>query len=174
MNKFVEDWLKPIGVAFLIFLFISIFFRIGEVDGESMYPTFSNGDKVIISKHHQELEVGDIVVFEYTENNEQFYQEYMLNNGDMYFASPSVAGEKHIKRVIGVPGDEIVIKDNEVYVNGALQVTSEEMDIYDQNYILQEGEYFLVGDNYNNSYDSRMHGPVMIEDIYGKLITTKE
>lgn len=172
-KKFIKEWVVPILVAFIIFLVISVFFRLGEIDGASMEPTYSDGNKVLIAKHPLQIKQGDIVIFTYTQANEEFYQEYLFSN-DLYItSSPASVNDKHVKRVIGLPGDEVVIKDNVVSVNGEVYPTSESEIIEDQSYTLAEDEYFVVGDNTGNSFDSRLHGPVKAEDLYGKLITNK-
>lgn len=172
-KKFIREWVVPILVAFVIFLCISVFFRLGEIDGSSMEPTYSDGNKVLIAKHPLVLEKGDIIIFTYTKEMEAFYQDYLITNNLYVTGSPSTVGEMHVKRIVGVPGDEIVIKDNILTINGEVYETSMNEIVEDQSYTLESDEYFVVGDNTGNSFDSRLHGPVKVEDLYGKLITNK-
>ena len=81
----------------------------------------------------------------------------------------------YVKRIIGIPGDIVTIKDNRVYLNGASEPLEEsylpeEMDWMDSEYTVPEGHYFVMGDNRNNSTDSRKLPKTFIprEDIIGR------
>ena len=128
------------------------------VEGPSMQPNFATGQFVIVSRLNYMLSApdrGDIVVFHY----------------------PGDPSEDYIKRVIGVPGDTIEIRDQQVYVNG---------ELLDEPYInepcsrsscpdrlyptLQADEFFVMGDNRNHSSDSRRFGVVNREFIVGEAL----
>ena len=128
------------------------------VEGPSMQPNFATGQFVIVSRLNYmvgEPERTDIVVFHYPGNPEEDY----------------------IKRVIGLPGDTIEIRDQQVYVNG---------DPIDEPYInepcnasscpdrvyptLGPDEYFVMGDNRNHSSDSRRFGAVAREFLVGEAL----
>lgn len=129
------------------------------VDGYSMENTLKDKDQLIIDKLSYRLtdpKRFDIVVFPYQ------YDE------DTYF----------IKRVIGLPGETVQIAENVIYINGeplAENYGKEAMDEYtagiaETELVLGEDEYFVMGDNRNNSSDSRSEdvGPIKRDDIIGR------
>lgn len=77
-------------------------------------------------------------------------------------------GESVVKRVVALGGDTIELKDGYVYRNNIkLFYTYEGQD---KKYVLNNGQYFIIGDNYQNSYDSRNYGPVSSNTIIGKQL----
>ena len=134
------------------------------VDGESMLPTLdggvtgdtSDGDTLILNKLGTP-DRGDIVVFYYDWNA----------LGDPFFSPHHL-----VKRVIGLPGDTVEIRDGALYLNGVLQdedYIKEHMDgRYDGlSVTVPEGHFFVMGDNRNNSTDSRAIGCVPADNIVG-------
>lgn len=79
-----------------------------------------------------------------------------------------------LKRIAGIPGDKITLNDGNLYINNELYSYSEGNGNakykYDYELILNEDEYFLIGDNYNNSLDSRVTGPYKHKDILYKQL----
>ncbi len=172
--KYIMNWIWTIIFSFVLYLIISQVAQFGLISGNSMEATYSNGDRVLINRYPEQLLHNDIVTFTYTKIHENFYQEVMStgiiekipDNSDRI-------NEKHIKRILGVPGDKVEVnKESELFINDQY-IHDNVFYVPIQSYILETGEYFLMGDNYDNSYDSRLHGPVRIEDIYGKIITGK-
>lgn len=128
--------------------------------GTSMEPTLKEKDEVIINKYAYLLSKPkrfDVIVFKQT-NKEHSY----LN----------------IKRIIGLPGETVLIKDGLVYINGeelkeAIQVeTINNGGLAGESVVLEENEYFVLGDSRNNSEDSRFAniGNVVTDDIIGKAL----
>lgn len=121
------------------------------VDGLSMYPTYDDGEVVFLYRL-ADIERGDVVV------------------------ARKEDGKKIIKRVVGMPGDTIEIVKDLVYINGKLfqeaYINFKEMPELHKvtSCTLQEGEYFLLGDNRGISLDSRENGPVKRENIIGVII----
>ncbi len=91
-------------------------------------------------------------------------------------SDPEQAGEKLIKRVIGMPGDEIRIEHGILYVNGredfSTHVTANRIDWADMRVQVPFNRVFVLGDNRNNSYDSLNFGPVALDDIRGVMLGT--
>ena len=147
------------GIALSVFLagVIVIFLgRSARVVGMSMEPTLENGQQIYIDRFTYILsspKAGDVVAF--------------LPNGN-------VNSHYYIKRVLPGPGDKVRIADGTLYVNGqqSIWVTERVLDagIAENELILGSGEYFCIGDNPNNSEDSRSAniGPVDEDDIVGK------
>ncbi|MFV0288617.1 MAG: signal peptidase I, partial [Mycoplasmatales bacterium] len=153
------------------------------VSGESMTPTYQDRERVFVLKKGYELNKGDVISF-WADRSEPTDDAGLIAR--LYLHQPDLENkELHIKRIVGVPGDKIEIKKEpdydenvvvtNVYVNGEKEVSSTMIpQIQAASYTLAENEYFVIGDNYNNSLDSRIHGPVKKEDIFGKIINGKE
>ncbi len=162
MLKFIKDFATTVVIALLIYLFISIFFRVGQIDGSSMSPTYENGNHVLINRRAHDFEAGDIVAFKYGDIEDKYFE-------DTYNLDSTYQNSLHIKRILGLPKDKVTIKDNKVYINDKWKSTTK-IKLEDQEYTLGDNEYFVQGDNVNDSYDSRMHGPIADDEIYGKII----
>ena len=157
IREFILDFHKLVIVIVIILVLMIYVVSVTQVVGNSMYSTLNNGDVLILNKlkyRFSEVERGDIISLEYEDT------KYL------------------IKRVIGVPGDTISISDNTVYVNG---------EVYIENYLEEDLEYddfqlsslgyqtipadmyFVLGDNREDSLDSREIGLVSKDDIIGKV-----
>lgn len=165
-GKVFSDVLLPMVLAFAI-VFVVRYFIIGMyyIPSESMVPTFEVNDHVVVTKFTYQLhepERGDIIVFKYPPN-------------DMS-GVPEEEKVDYVKRVIGLPGETLEIKDGTVHINGIPlkePYLNEGTNMGDYGpYTLSEGNYFAMGDNRNNSNDSRYWGPVGEEYIEGKAQIT--
>lgn len=157
IREFIIDFIKLIIVVIIILILMIYVVSITQVVGDSMINTLNDGDVLILNKLKYrlgEIERGDIISLKYTDT------KYL------------------IKRVIGLPGDSISIKNNKIYINGELYVEDylEEDLVYDDFELsslgyeeIPEGMYFVLGDNRENSLDSREIGLVKEEDIIGKV-----
>lgn len=159
------EWIKAIIIGLIIFFIIHTFFFTNYVvEGNSMSPTLENGDKLIINKiiyRIGDIERFDIIVFHATED------------------------EDYVKRVIGLPGDEISYKNDQLFINGEpvnepfldptvkrglVKFTNDfTLESITGKKIIPEGYIFVMGDNRKDSYDSRHFGLIPIEKVIGKV-----
>lgn len=158
IKEFLKDTIKYIILIIIVFLIAIYIVGLQSVVGSSMEPTLNNNDILILDKiffKFTNLKRNDIIVF-YSEDN-----KYL------------------IKRIIGLPGESIEYKNNQLYVNGIVveEKYLQGVDTKDFN-ILQIGYdkipddmYFVLGDNRSNSKDSRdiSIGLISKKDIIGKV-----
>jgi signal peptidase I len=147
------DLLETVVLAFVLFLVINAVSARVRVDGLSMLPTLQDGEFVLVNRlayRMGEPARGDIVVFRST------------TNFDLDL----------IKRVIGVPGDDVRVADGRVIVNG-LVLTEPYINAeprYSGEWSVPQGYLFVLGDNRNDSSDSHAWGLLPIQNVIGKGI----
>ena len=145
--KFIKELIPYVVIILVVVLFRTYIATPVRVDGDSMDPTLKNGQILILNKMDQEYERMDIVVFDYKK-------------------------DRLIKRVIGLPGETVEIKDNNLYINGE-EISDYKEDVktadYKLNVTIPEGYYFVLGDNRSVSADSRLIGLVSKEDLKGTI-----
>lgn len=152
VRRFIIDVLETVVLSLVLFLGINAISARIRIESISMQPTLYAGDYVIVNKIAYKLgepSRGDVVVFHYP---------------------PDPGREPYIKRVIGLPGDQVVVRDNQVLVNG---VALDEPYInsapnYDGEWSVPEDSLFVLGDNRNNSSDSHSWGMVPLKNVIGK------
>lgn len=159
-KKELFSWIKSIFFALAIaFIFRQFIFAPVTVQGESMLPTFEDDNKIIVSKMSK-IEHFDMVVFHAPDSEENY-----------------------IKRVIGLPGDQIEMVKDQLFING---------EVYNEVYLLQNrqlasqngmdrltedfgpitvpnDQYFVMGDNRLYSKDSRIFGTISSDSIIGEV-----
>lgn len=156
----ILDALEPVVLAFAIFMMVYLFlFQPHKVDGRSMFPNYHDKEYILTDKityRKDDPKRGDVVVFH----------------------APPPYDSDFIKRVVGMPGETIMVKGGSVYINGTKlpepylpnsYVTSEKAFLREGvPYQIPEGYYMVFGDNRNFSSDSREWGPVSKKAIVGK------
>ncbi len=152
-RRTVLDTLETILLSLVLFLAINVVSERIRVESVSMQPTLFPGDFVIVNKMAYRFngapQRGDVIVFRYP---------------------PDPEAIPYIKRIIGLPGDQIHIADNKVYINGQLMFEPylKVPTILGGDWTVPENELFVMGDNRNNSSDSRKWGFVPYENIIGR------
>lgn len=153
-QKKKKPWWRELieDVLLAVVLYIAIDFCIGRfrVENISMETTFTEGDIVMVNKLNykfSEPRRGDVVIFH----------------------APTEPGKDYIKRMIGLPGDHIEIKDSKLYINGEEieEPWLHEAITYEGEWDVPEGQYFVLGDNRNHSSDSHIWGCVPRENLIG-------
>jgi signal peptidase I len=146
------------GIGVPLLLVLRLIAPISHIPSGSMEPVLKEGDRVLVNNMQyftKDPERGDIVAFD------SGFRGGLWNKEKVRF----------VKRVVGLPGDEVQILNGDVYING--QILSEPYTVgHDENLALVKvpfGHYFLMGDNREHSYDSRYLGPVPAERIQGKV-----
>lgn len=153
----LRAWVKDVVVSLVVSAFFIIFlYQPVKVEGTSMLPVLEDQERIFINKfvyRWEPISRGDIVVFRY----------------------PHDPSKSYIKRVIGVPGDRVVIDRGRVYVNGyLLRETYVPQKFVDyRSYpeiVVPRDSYFVLGDHRSMSSDSRDFGPVDAAYISGKAV----
>jgi signal peptidase I len=156
-TRFAREIIETLALVAAIYALVNLASARFIVEGPSMEPNFETGQFLIVSRVHYMIgnpSRGDIVVFHYPNNPEQDY----------------------IKRVIGLPGETVEIRDTLVYINGEpldepyINEPCEPSLCRDMTRELAAGEYFVMGDNRNHSSDSRSFGPVDQRFIVGEAL----
>ena len=157
--KEVLDWILYIGIVLILSWLIVTFVGVRTVvDGQSMEPTLQDGNNLIVDKlsyRFRDPKRYEIIVFPYKYEENTYY----------------------IKRIIGLPGETVEIRNGSIYINGSEEPledveTKEPMEGSFGPYTVPEDCYFVMGDNRNNSRDSRYweHTFVTRDEILGKAV----
>ena len=153
IRVWTRDLLIAIGLALVIIVFL---YQPVKVEGTSMAPLLSDQERIFINKfvyRFEPIQRGDVVVFWY----------------------PLDHSKSFIKRVIGLPGETVEIRQGTVYVNGKIvpepYVPPQYEDLSDfGSKTVPADSYFVMGDHRISSNDSRVFGPVPIQYIYGRAV----
>lgn len=150
--KVIKELIPYVAIILIVVLIRSFIVTPVRVDGASMNPTLENGQILLLDKMGNDYNRMDIIVFKYK-------------------------NEKLIKRIIGLPGETVLIKDNKIYINNNLvadyssTVKTADFDINTLGITkVPDDSYFVLGDNRYNSTDSRIIGVVKKNQVLGKVI----
>jgi len=153
--KIMKQWVRDVVISVAVASFIIMFlYQPVRVQGTSMLPRLEDQDRLFINKfvyRFGDVKHGDVVVFLY----------------------PGDQTKSYIKRVIGLPGDDVRVDRGHVFVNGAELSEPYIAERYQDErsvpeVIVPDGEVFVMGDHRNISSDSRDFGPISKKLIYGK------
>ena len=161
IGQFFLDFIETVVIALAIFVIVYLFlFQPHQVKGSSMYPSFKNGEYILtdkISYRFGKPHRGEVIVFKAPKNEDYDY----------------------IKRIIAVPGDQVMVKNGRIYINGQLldeKIYLDNAVVTSPGSFLREGlvrqipenTYIAFGDNRQHSSDSREWGVVPRNNIIGK------
>ena len=181
MNKkksALREWIDAILIAAALAIFLrTFFFQIYKIPTTSMVPVLVPGDKIFVSK----LTYGPKIPF--TPLRIPGFGK--PKRFDIVVFVPPIATERnkaYIKRLIGLPGDKIELKDGNIHINGKIVVDPRiasnyyynqgEYGVRGKKVIVPEGKYFFLGDNSISSKDGREWGFADQKDIIGKAVLT--
>jgi signal peptidase I len=155
--RFIGSVLQTVLFAAVLFFAVNLVTARIRVEGDSMEPSLHDGQFVVVSRLAYDLPLfqsepqrGDIVVFRFPLNPER----------------------RFIKRIIGLPGDEVLVQDGAVYING-VQLFEPYLAVqpaYNSAWRVGQDEVIVLGDNRNNSSDSQNWGALPLEGIIGKAV----
>lgn len=202
-SKF-REYVEAISIAIILALFIRAFvIQAFKIPSGSMIPTLLVGDHILVNKFIYGTSLpftdsrilmlntprkGDIVVFSFPENKKKPECTSLVNNVSARFRNAWQHGnpaylfqddcKDFIKRVVGIGGDRIEIKDKKLYVNNKLQkepyavhyfqdIEQSQRDNFGP-FTVPHNSIFVMGDNRDQSYDSRFWGVVHMDEIKGK------
>lgn len=139
--------LKYIAIICIAFIIVMVWvltanFKLIIISGQSMAPTYDSG-QLVIMQYNKSVERDDVIVF--TRDNKDY-----------------------IKRIVAMPQDYVEQKDGYLFINGIKTYYTSEKN--EKIIKLDEDEFYVVGDNFENSNDSRYFGAVNYEQICGKII----
>lgn len=157
VKKVLREWGLVVVSTVVISVVVLQFIQIARVHGASMEPTYHEGNFLIVDKMYyknHEPNYNDVVVIDYVDGE---------NNSTLI-----------IKRIIGMGGDHIEVKDNQLYRNGELVVEDyikDNVQMEDLSIDVLENTVFVLGDNRNKSLDSRVLGYFDLKkDVIGKVV----
>lgn len=177
--KEVWNWIGSFVISFVLVLLIGVFiFQPTKVLGHSMDPTLHDTQRVYVSKWGQTFsevpDYGDIVIIDSRVNRDRTLLDNLKDSPPLNLFTKKEDRHMWIKRVIGKPGDVMEFKNHKVYRNGeaidepyvkeAMEFTS------DKQWLVPDDHIFVLGDNRNNSSDSRVIGAVPLDHVLGKKI----
>lgn len=165
-GRAVREVVETLLLAALIFFLVRLVVLNFRVDGGSMLPNLDDGEMLLVNRN----------AYQFVEfDGNQYYPFDPPVRGDVIVFDPPINSEKpYIKRIIGLPGEEVSFADGQVLINGKpleedyIQERtkcggSDECDV-----VVPQGSIYVLGDNRTNSSDSRVFGPVPIQNIVGK------
>lgn len=156
LPNFLDESFRTVLFVIIVTILVDMAFPRSLVDGQSMEPSFSDGQRLIVSRAHylvSDIQRGDVIVFNSVERPDT---------------------EMLIKRVIGLPRDIIELRNSLVYVNGQMLPEVYINDcVYscpDETWEVPDNSFFVMGDNRDHSSDSRKFDAVPISSIVGRVV----
>ncbi|MEF2232084.1 MAG: signal peptidase I [Pseudodesulfovibrio sp.] len=178
--KSFRDTIEAIVVALLLAFVIRAFIvQAFKIPSGSMLETLQIGDHLLVSKFSYDVRLPSDIWLD-TTDGKVLYKAGDPERGDIVvFKFPEDEDKDFIKRVIGLPGETVEVRDKVVYIDGrpldepyVFHTNADMMPVRDNfgPFVVPGGQYFMMGDNREGSYDSRWWGPVRREKIVGKAL----
>ena len=177
MSGVAREFFEAVLLALVVFLVIQTSVQNFKVDGPSMNPTLEHGQFLLVNKvvyFKIDLEnLSRIIPFWRVDNTRERFAVHPPERGEVIvFHYPKDPKRDFVKRVIGVPGDKISIREGTVWVNGAA-ISEPYITAHDNSNMselkVEQKNYFVLGDNRPGSSDSRKGWRVPEENILGKV-----
>ena len=177
MSRVLRELIEAVVLASLVFMVIQTSIRNFKVDGSSMDPTLEHGQFLMVNKLvYLQLDMdrlSRIVPFwQVDQSSNRFPIHPPQRREVIVFHFPRDTSKDFVKRVIGLPGEKVELRDGSVFINDRLLQESYITTPYDSTMaplILDNDEYFVMGDNRRSSNDSRAWGPVPESHLLGKV-----
>ena len=181
MARVGREIIEAVVLAVVVFMLLQSTVRNFKVDGSSMDPTLEDGEFLLVNRlvylRIDRERLAKIVPFWQVKEESPRYAIHAPKRGEIIVfqfpdKNPQNPRKDFVKRVVGLPGETIEMRDGRVFVNG---------DLLDEPYLsakdrssaapllLEEGEYYVLGDNRAHSNDSRSWGPVPEANLRGKV-----
>ena len=168
-GKVIQDIITSLLAALFIAVMLRVFFI-----GVFLVPSSSMEKKIIPGDH--------VFAWKFLYNktipvlNKPFFIGIPVKRKDIIVFKRKGEDDDYIKRVIGLPGEKILLKDYRIFINGVLlkepYINKRNVSYINSVYEVPEGKLFVLGDNRNNSRDSRTFGFIYMSDIIGKVFFT--
>lgn len=179
----------PILLLIVTFSFRSFLYEPFQMPSASMLPTLKVGDYIVVSKWNYGLYGTYGINF----HSASIDDRKMPRRGEIFVFYPPQEKRVFVKRIVGLPGDRLEFRDKQLTVNGikvetmttdgsevyaetidgihySVQYANERSNLREFSIVVPENSYFTMGDNRDNSSDSRFWGPVPAENIVGKVV----
>lgn len=171
----IRDVLETVILALVVFLVVQGAVQNFQVEGSSMQPTLTNSDFVLVNKlAYQQVDLGPFDFLIPGRSNGDYLFGAPQRGDVIVFAEPSGQPRDFVKRVVGLPGDSVEIRDGLVFVNDVAieesEYTSAPPVSTNARLIVPPNHFYVLGDNRNASQDSRAIGPIHRRLLIGKVI----
>lgn len=177
MSRALRELVEAVVLALFVFLVIQTSVRNFKVDGSSMQPTLEGGHYLMVNKLvYFQLDVerlSRIVPFWKVDKSSARFAVRPPKRGEVIvFHFPRDTSKDFVKRVIGLPGEQVEVRQGTVYIDD-VPLIEPYIDAGDTTttgpVLLKDGEYYVLGDNRRSSNDSRTWGPVREDQVVGKV-----
>ena len=187
MRHIIRELVEAGLLALFVFFFIQLSVQNFRVEGFSMRPNLDDNEYLMVNKlTYAKIDLARLArlvpFWDVEETNEKYLPfAHTPERGDVIVFDAPTRPQDFVKRVVGLPGEKVTIVSGVVHINGKvldepyLSTSKSQISMtctpHTQTFgcVLQENEYFVLGDNRASSHDSRDWGPVPLENIVGKV-----